>query len=130
MATSADPDQMPQNAASDQGLHCLPIVQSFFLGILVSKSHNLTYLNSKLESSIHCWGVHSVYNGLKLAQNDNVFSMETFQNKIFTVQNTAGVRPSVYHKFQAKLEKNAQKQKIVEPLKGIYVQKSKQKVKK
>ena len=23
LANSADPDQMPQNAASDQGLHCL-----------------------------------------------------------------------------------------------------------
>ena len=26
LASSADPDQMPQNAASDQGLHCLQIV--------------------------------------------------------------------------------------------------------
>ena len=24
-----DPDQMPQNAASDQGLHCLPLIQQF-----------------------------------------------------------------------------------------------------
>ena len=24
---SVDPDQTPQNAASDQGLHCLPLVQ-------------------------------------------------------------------------------------------------------
>ena len=27
---SADPDQTPQNALSDQGLPCLQIVQSFF----------------------------------------------------------------------------------------------------
>ena len=27
---SADQDQMPQNAASDQGLHCLQTVQPFF----------------------------------------------------------------------------------------------------
>ena len=26
LANSADPDQTPQNAASDQGLHCLQIV--------------------------------------------------------------------------------------------------------
>ena len=30
LANSADPDQTPQNAASDQGLHCLQIVQPFF----------------------------------------------------------------------------------------------------
>ena len=26
-ANSVDPDQTPQNAASDQGLHCLPLIQ-------------------------------------------------------------------------------------------------------
>ena len=30
LANSADPDQMPQNAASDQGLHFLQIVQPIF----------------------------------------------------------------------------------------------------
>ena len=25
-ANSVDPDQMPQNVASDQGLHCLPLI--------------------------------------------------------------------------------------------------------
>ena len=30
LANSADPDHTPQNAASDQGLHCLQIVQPFF----------------------------------------------------------------------------------------------------
>ena len=28
-ANSVDPDQTPQNAASDQGLHCLPPIQQF-----------------------------------------------------------------------------------------------------
>ena len=29
-ANSVDPDQMPQNAASDQGLHCLPLILQFY----------------------------------------------------------------------------------------------------
>ena len=29
-ANSVDPDQMPQNAASEQGLHCLPLIQQYF----------------------------------------------------------------------------------------------------
>ena len=29
LANSGDPDQTPQNAASDQGLHCLQIVWPF-----------------------------------------------------------------------------------------------------
>ena len=29
-ANSVDPDQMPQNVASDQGLHCLPCIQQCF----------------------------------------------------------------------------------------------------
>ena len=29
-ANSIDPDQTPQNAASDQGLHCLPLTQQFY----------------------------------------------------------------------------------------------------
>ena len=28
-SNSVDPDQMPQNVASDQGLHCLPLIQHF-----------------------------------------------------------------------------------------------------
>ena len=28
-ANSVDPDQAPQNAASDQGLHCLPLIKQF-----------------------------------------------------------------------------------------------------
>ena len=30
-ANSVDPDQMPQNVASDQGLQCLPLIQHNFL---------------------------------------------------------------------------------------------------
>ena len=30
-ANSVDPDQMPQNASSDQGLHCLPLTQHFYM---------------------------------------------------------------------------------------------------
>ena len=29
-AKSEDPDQTPQNAASDKGLHCLPYIQQYF----------------------------------------------------------------------------------------------------
>ena len=28
-ASSGDPDQMPHFAASDQGLHCMPLIQQF-----------------------------------------------------------------------------------------------------
>ena len=28
-ANSIDPDEMPQNAASHVGLHCLPLIQQF-----------------------------------------------------------------------------------------------------
>ena len=27
---TVDPDQMPQNVASDQDLHCLPLIQHYF----------------------------------------------------------------------------------------------------
>ena len=29
LANSVDPDQTPQNAASDQGLHCLQLIREF-----------------------------------------------------------------------------------------------------
>ena len=29
-ANYVDPDQMPQNVASDQGLHFLPLIQQFY----------------------------------------------------------------------------------------------------
>ena len=37
---SVDPDQMPQNVASDQGLHFLPLIQQF-LDASVSSQMNL-----------------------------------------------------------------------------------------
>ena len=50
LANSADPSQMQQNTASDQGLHCLQIVQPFFfLGI--ATSYSLTYLKWNMNSS-------------------------------------------------------------------------------
>ena len=36
-ANSVDPDQMPQNAESDQGLHCLPLIQQYFKTLVGSK---------------------------------------------------------------------------------------------
>ena len=30
-ANSVDPDQTPRSAASDQGLHCLPLIQQFYI---------------------------------------------------------------------------------------------------
>ena len=49
VANSADPDQMPQTAASDHGLHCLQKVSHFSLGI--SESYSWMYLKLKLDSS-------------------------------------------------------------------------------
>ena len=36
-ANCVDPDQTPQNAASDQGLHCLPIIKQFLDSSTVCK---------------------------------------------------------------------------------------------
>ena len=36
-ANSVDPDEMPQNAPSHQGLHCLPLIQQFLDTTLGSK---------------------------------------------------------------------------------------------
>ena len=36
-ANSVDPDQTPQNAASDQGLHCLPPTHQFYIHLQVIK---------------------------------------------------------------------------------------------
>ena len=36
-ANSVDPDEMPQNAASHQALHCLPFIQQFLDTISGSK---------------------------------------------------------------------------------------------
>ena len=39
-ANSVDPDQMPQNAASDKGLHCLPLTLAV-LGRFIGTSQPL-----------------------------------------------------------------------------------------
>ena len=63
MANKADPDQMSQNAASDQGLHCLQTIQPFFFSNITS--YSLIYLKSKMGSSnIYCGRVYSVFNRL------------------------------------------------------------------
>ena len=31
IANSVDSDQMPQTAVSDQGLHCLPLIQQYYI---------------------------------------------------------------------------------------------------
>ena len=40
-ANSLDPDQTPQNAASDQGLHCLPLTQLFYIHSKVVRKMDL-----------------------------------------------------------------------------------------
>ena len=37
LADSVDPDQTPQTAASDQGLHCLHYIQDFYHILLIIK---------------------------------------------------------------------------------------------
>ena len=37
LANSVEPDQMPQNVASDQGLHCLMLFWYYFRHIIDSK---------------------------------------------------------------------------------------------
>ena len=44
LANRVDPDQMPQNAASDQGLHCLHQVQRFLQNMIIKKKTNQTLL--------------------------------------------------------------------------------------
>ena len=48
------PDEMPQNVASHQGLHCLPPIQQFLDTTLGSK----LYLNFRI-SMVRSWGVDS-----------------------------------------------------------------------
>ena len=43
IGNSEDPGQTPQNAASDQGLHCLHKIQEFLLNMVIIKT-NLTRL--------------------------------------------------------------------------------------
>ena len=43
-ANSVDPDEMPQDAASHQGLHCLPLIQQFLDTTVVSKLYLFKFL--------------------------------------------------------------------------------------
>ena len=50
-ANSADPDQMPQNKPSDQGLYCLPLSQQFYihsqvLNVLVEEKYQVKWPKS------------------------------------------------------------------------------------
>ena len=38
LANSVDQDQTPQNVVSDQGLHCLYLVQKFLLNMIIKKN--------------------------------------------------------------------------------------------
>ena len=40
-ANSVDPDQMPQNVASDQGLYCLPLIKQY---LYISVGHKMVLL--------------------------------------------------------------------------------------
>ena len=44
-ANSVNQDEMPQNAAFHQGLHCLPLIQQFLDTTLVSKLYLLKFQN-------------------------------------------------------------------------------------
>ena len=48
IANSGDPDQMPRSAASDLGLHCLPITLLGVSGLQWVKYSMLSMRNSKL----------------------------------------------------------------------------------
>ena len=49
-ANSVDPDEMPQNAASHKGLHCLPVIQQFLDTTLGSKLYLLNFKTSMVRS--------------------------------------------------------------------------------
>ena len=44
------PDQMPQNAASDQGLHCL-LTESSIKILIKNEKYNLTSLKTEMDRS-------------------------------------------------------------------------------
>ena len=47
-----DPDQMLQNAASDQGLHCLPHIQQYFRHIEVVNCTSSNFRTSMVRSEV------------------------------------------------------------------------------
>ena len=54
-ANSVDPDQMPQNAASDLGLHCLPVSLYGMLGINGLNCNDIYFIfqGDLMEMKIH-----------------------------------------------------------------------------
>ena len=48
-----DPDQMPQNVASDQGLHCLPLIQQF-LDTSTDSKIDLFRFHTKYGKELRC----------------------------------------------------------------------------
>ena len=57
MANIADPDQTSQNAALDQGLHCLQMIELFFSRNIYISQPDVWYRKLKLDSSNDCGGV-------------------------------------------------------------------------
>ena len=46
LANSVDPDQMPQNAASDQGLRCLHLGKEFLFNMATSNTPNIDQMQN------------------------------------------------------------------------------------
>ena len=61
MVNSADPDQMPQYAASDQGLHCLQIVLPFFSKTIQITPSSIPKIEIGLFQYIYIYSVGVVY---------------------------------------------------------------------
>ena len=88
-ANSADPDQTPQNAASDQGLHCLPVIL-----LVVCERSYVTHTNTKQMCST-CVQLYAyvtvtfVYechmSNLTVCKHYEIFTSYKLQSKIDTV---------------------------------------------
>ena len=63
-ANSAEPDQMPHNVASDQGLHCL--LTGFSIKNRIKAQNGPNTLKRQMDlSNIYLWKSPPVYNGFK-----------------------------------------------------------------
>ena len=70
MANSADPDQTPHSAASDQGLHGLQIVQPICFQNISITEPDIPKIEIRIFQYIVGGGMHSVYNGLNNFERD------------------------------------------------------------
>ena len=61
-ANSVDPDQMPQNVASDLGLHCLPFIQQLLDTSAVSK---MDLFKLKF-SMVRYWNTEGSYSNISI----------------------------------------------------------------